>query len=91
MKKVNALQLRQSLGAVIKKLQSTGEPILVEKGREAVAVLVSLSDYKKRFVDVEADILRKDFVANIRAASLELPNGTENSLDLLRSLRNGKT
>ena len=59
MEKVNALALRQSLGRVLKNLSKSGRPILVEKGRKPAAVLISLDDYRKRFVDKIADDQRR--------------------------------
>ena len=35
MKKINALELRQSLGKVLAALEKTGEPILLERGSVA--------------------------------------------------------
>ena len=55
MKKTNALKLRQSLGMILKDLQKTGQPLLVEKDRKPAAVLITVEDYFKRFVDREAD------------------------------------
>lgn len=86
MEKVNALKLRQNLGAVVDRLHRSGEPILLEKGREPVAVLITLEDYKKRFVDVDADIERRKLVERIRRANVKLPAG-KTSLDLVRELR----
>ena len=40
MKSVNAVQLRQSLGKVVARLQKDGEPILLQKGHRPVAVLI---------------------------------------------------
>lgn len=51
MKRVNALQLRQSMGKVLSELDRTGEPILLEKGRKPVGVIVSLQDYQERFAE----------------------------------------
>lgn len=59
MKKANALQLRQNMGKIVSELLRTGEPILLEKSRKSVAVLITVEDYQKRFVDREADVLRK--------------------------------
>jgi PHD/YefM family antitoxin component YafN of YafNO toxin-antitoxin module len=86
MEKTNALKLRQNLGLIIKKLLKTGEPILVEKDRTPVAVLITLDDFKKRFVDVEADNQRKEIIKKIRAAKLSLPKGAT-ATDLIRDLR----
>ena len=46
MKSVNALELRQSLGKVLRALEKDGAPILVERAREPSAVLISLKDYR---------------------------------------------
>jgi PHD/YefM family antitoxin component YafN of YafNO toxin-antitoxin module len=86
MEKVNALQLRQSLGKTLARLKKTGEPILVEKGRQPVAVLISLEEFQKRFVDFEADQRRRELVRKIRSADLPLPEG-KSSLDLIREIR----
>ena len=86
MQKTNALKLRQNLGAIIDRLRRSGEPILVEKGRQPVAVLISLGDYEKRFVDVAADLKRRELVEKIRKADIKLPPG-KSSLDIVRELR----
>ena len=86
MEKVNALQLRQALGRVLRRLEKTGGPILLEKDRKPAAVIISLAEYRKRFVDVEADELRREVVERIKAASLPTPKG-RSSLDLVRELR----
>jgi prevent-host-death family protein len=86
MEKVNALELRQSLGRVLRKLEKTGQPILLEKDRKPAAVIISLEDFRKRFVDVEADRLRNEMVERIKNAELATPKGVS-SLDLLREVR----
>lgn len=86
MDKVNAVQLRQSLGAVLKRLAKNGRPILLEKDRRPAAVIISLEDYRKRFVDVEADRLRGEMVERIKQAQLRMPAG-RSSLDVLREVR----
>jgi prevent-host-death family protein len=86
MKTTNALKLRQSLGAIIDQLCKHGEPILIEKSRRPVAVLISIEDYKKRFVDVAADIQRRELVKKIRGTNIKLPHG-KSSLAIVRELR----
>ena len=88
METVNALELRQSLGRVLQRLKKTGQPILLEKHRKPAAVIISLEDYRKRFVDVEADRLRNEMVERIKRAELQTPKGVS-SLDLLREVRGG--
>ena len=86
MHKTNALKMRQNLGKVLKKLAATGRPVLVEKNRKPAAVLISLEDYHKRFVDAEADQLREEIVQKIKTARIKLPRG-ETSLDIIREMR----
>ena len=50
-KRVNALKVRRGFGAILDQLERSGEPILVEKGREPRAVLVPLRLFRERFVD----------------------------------------
>ena len=52
---VNALTIRNKFGEVLKTLEETGEPILVSKGRELRAVLISIEDFETRFVDKRAE------------------------------------
>lgn len=89
MEKTNALQLRQNMGRIVQRLKEKGEPILIEKDRKPVAVLISLEDYQRRFVDIDADIKRREMIEEIKQAQMKLPQGTS-SLDLIRSLREGK-
>lgn len=88
MQKTNALKLRQNLGSVLKKLQKTGEPILLEKNRQPAAVIISLEDYQKRFADYDAARKREEIVEKIKNARGKLPPG-KTSLDLIRELRYG--
>ena len=86
MKSINALKLRQQLGSVLKSLQASGQPILVERNSKPAAVLISLEDYQKRFVDREADQRRKDLVDAILKTRLRSPAG-KSTLDLLHEGR----
>jgi prevent-host-death family protein len=86
MEKVNALELRQSLGRLLQRLEKDGRPILLEKDRKPAAVIISLEDYRKRFVDVDADERRREMVERIKRAKLRAPKGAC-ALDILRDLR----
>jgi prevent-host-death family protein len=88
MQKATALQLRQNLGSLIKKLKETGEPILLEKDRKPVGVIISLEDYKRRFVDIDADLRRREIIDEIKKAQIKLPKNM-NSLDIITSIRSG--
>ena len=86
METVNVRELRRSLGRVLDRLERGGGPILVCRRRTPAAVLVSLRDYRERFVDRKADERRRDVVARIRRLEFETPTpGT--TLDVLRGLR----
>ncbi len=86
MKTVNALELRQSLGKVLDRLERGDGPIVVHRRRRPAAALVSLKDYRERFVDREADEARRRIVGKIKRLRFRSPEeGT--TLDLLRSLR----
>lgn len=86
MKKVNALELRQSLGKVISAMERTGEPILVEKSRRPVAVLISLRDFQERFAEKDAAEARErvlEEMDGLATASVESTPAAE----ILRELR----
>ena len=90
MKSVNALELRQSLGTVLQQLEAGGKPVLIRRGRKPAAVLISLGDYRERFVDRNADDERRAIVARLKALRFSRPRkGT--TLDRLRELRAGAT
>lgn len=86
MRKVTALEIRQRFGGVLKKLQKKNEPILIEKGREPVAVLISLKTFRSRFVDFREKEKREEFLRRVRRSMVKSPL---NSLEVLRELRYG--
>jgi len=86
MKTVNAVELRQSLGKVLDQLEHDGAPVVVCRRRTPAAALVSLKDYRQRFVDRTADDQRRNVVAKLRKLRFESPR-TGTTLDLLRDLR----
>ena len=51
MRTVNALEVRNRLGALLDDLERTGEPVIVSKGRRPRAVLISVEDFQRRFLD----------------------------------------
>ncbi len=86
MKRVNALALRQSLGSVLDDLDAGG-PILVEKARRPRAVLISLEDYRERFVDRIAAEERRALAAEMAGLRRPALLGETGVVDDLRSLR----
>jgi PHD/YefM family antitoxin component YafN of YafNO toxin-antitoxin module len=51
MEEVNALAVRNKLGEILDRLEKKGEPILISKGRKIKAVLVTPSQFERRFLD----------------------------------------
>lgn len=83
---VNALKIRNNLGEILDRLNSTGEPILISKGRKIRAVLITPEQYEKRFLDFQAKKERQRLLNTIHGLKR---NKTEelSSTDILRRLR----
>ncbi len=86
MKTVNALKIRNHLGEVLKELNKTGKPILVSKGRKIQAVLITPEQFKKRFLDYQAEEERKRLLDIIKGLKAKR-HGTKDSVEVLRELR----
>jgi prevent-host-death family protein len=87
MHKTNALQMRRCLGKVLRQLQRGGSPILVERNREPAAVLISLDDYRERFVDRVAAEERMQLVEEILAMRRKAARGGLSSEQIVREIR----
>ena len=90
MDSVNALKLRQSLGKVLRQLQKGGRPIVVERNRQPVAVLVSMRDFSERFADKRAMALREQLVREIHAFRESQQPSTPDTVSLLREARSAR-
>jgi len=86
MHQVNALAIRNRLGEILDRLETDGKPILISKGRKVRAVLVSLEDFQKRFVDVQAEEEKERFLEGVRKLKAGKLEDIE-SVELLRRLR----
>lgn len=86
MKTVSAREFRQSLGKVLDHLEHDGGPIVVCRRRTPAAALVSLKDYRERFVDREADERRREIVMRLKKLQFQ-PPATGTTLDILGDLR----
>ncbi|MBI1862453.1 MAG: type II toxin-antitoxin system Phd/YefM family antitoxin [Deltaproteobacteria bacterium] len=84
--KVNALQVRQSFGKILKKLIASDEPIIIEKGRLPVAVLISLKTFQERFIDYREQQKKEAVLERFKKAAVE---SKTDSLKALRELRYG--
>jgi PHD/YefM family antitoxin component YafN of YafNO toxin-antitoxin module len=85
-KEVNALTLRNKLGAILDQLTTTGEPVLVTKGRKTRAVMITPEQFEQRFLVYQAEEKRRELLAKIRA-SRSAKIGRKSSVDVLRELR----
>ena len=86
MKTVNALKIRNHLGEVLKELNKTGKPILVSKGRKIQAVLITPEQFKKRFLDYQAEEEKKRVLDTIKGSKAKR-RGAKDSVEVLRKLR----
>lgn len=90
MKTVNALTLRNRLGEVLETLTRRGEPILVSKGRQIRAVLITPEDFQKRFLDVQTAEAKERLLHSVKEARRGRTI-KRSSLEVLRELRGYKT
>lgn len=86
MKTVNALKIRNHLGEVLDSLTTTGEPVLISKGREVKAVLITPEQFKRRFLDYQTEEHKKrllELIDGLKADKTE----QRDSVEVLRELR----
>ena len=86
MRTVNALEVRNRLGALLDDLERTGEPVIVSKGRRPRTVLISIDDFQRRFVDRQTEEQRRAILDRVKAARTPGVGGTD-TLTMLRGLR----
>jgi len=86
MRTVNALEIRNRLGAVLDDLERTGEPIILYKGRRPRAVIISMEDFNRRFVDRQTEDRQKQLPERVMAAREPGMPGPD-SVTMLRELR----
>lgn len=89
MKTVNALEIRNHLGSVLEELEKSREPILISKGRQVRAALITIDDFKKRFIDRQAEEERERLLNKIHNLEKERI-GARESIDILRDIRGYK-
>ena len=86
MEEVNALKVRNNLGEILDRLNDSGEPIYISKGRKIRAVLVTPEQFEKRFLDWRVKEEKKrllDAVKGMRKGK----RGKSSSLAVLRRIR----
>jgi PHD/YefM family antitoxin component YafN of YafNO toxin-antitoxin module len=80
MKEVSAAELRQAMGKVARRLERTGEPILLKLGNKAVGVLVSVKDFEERFALHDAGARRRALMEEILADRVTPRTGVDQAL-----------
>lgn len=86
MEEVNALKIRNNLGEILDRLNATGKPILVSKGRKLRAVLVTPQDFERRFLDYRVKEDKRRLLETMRRLRKKKKEPLE-SMELLRQLR----
>jgi PHD/YefM family antitoxin component YafN of YafNO toxin-antitoxin module len=81
MKEVSAAVLRQAMGKVAKRLERTGEPLLLELGNKAVGVLVSVKDFEEHFALHDAAARRRALMDEILADRVATKAGVDQALE----------
>ena len=86
MNAVSALDVRNNLGRILDELDSTGDPVVINKGRTARAVLISLDDFERRFIEYQAQERRRELVERVRRMRAPAASGV-GTVEMLRRLR----
>ena len=89
MEQVNALKIRNNLGEILERLNATGEPIYISKGRKIRAVLITPEQFEKRFLDWQAKEQKQRFLETVQSLKKK-KRGDLSSTKVLRSLRGYK-
>jgi prevent-host-death family protein len=84
--KTNVLKLRNALGQILEEVKASGEPLIVEKNREPIAVLISYQVFKQRFLDHLEKKKAENLVGEFRD---NLGKAKASSLSVLRNMRYG--
>jgi prevent-host-death family protein len=84
---INALELRNHLGDLLDSLAATGEPLIVTRARKPTAAIITIEQFKRRFLDYQAESDRRALQDRIRGIR---EDATADSLAELRALRGYK-
>ncbi|MFC1813841.1 type II toxin-antitoxin system Phd/YefM family antitoxin [Thermodesulfobacteriota bacterium] len=86
MEEVNALKIRNNLGEILDRLNRKGEPILISKNRKIRAVLITPTQFERRFLDWQTKDERRRFQAVLKRLK-KSRLGNLSTLAVLRKLR----
>lgn len=89
MEEVNALKVRNNLGEILDRLNDSGEPIYISKGRKIRAVLVTPEQFEKRFFDWRVKEEKKRLLDTVKGMR-KGKKGKLSSLSVLRQIRGYK-
>ena len=78
------------MGEILERLEKTGEPVYISKGRKIRAVLVTPDQFEKRFLDWQAEEKKQRLFKSIQALRKSRKGG-EDSVAALRRLRGYET
>jgi prevent-host-death family protein len=70
MRDVSSTQLRQSIGRLARHLERTGEPVLLKVRGRPVGAIISLRDFRERFVLERAEEEREALVQEIKGLAI---------------------
>ena len=87
MQTTNAIEVRRSLGKVLRRLERGGEPILVERNGKPAAVLISLLEFRERFADVDAAQERQRLVEEVLAMRKRAKGAKRSAVEEVRRIR----
>jgi len=86
MKEVNALDIRNHLRAILEELEKSKEPVLVSKGRRVRAALITVEDFKRRFLGRQVEERKAELLRQIERSKKPSTN-KKTSMEILRELR----
>jgi len=84
MKEVTAVELRQAMGKVARRLARTGEPLLLTLDNEPVGVIISVKDFQERCALLDAAERRRVLLEDIRSARITTSKTVDEVLGDLR-------
>jgi prevent-host-death family protein len=87
MQTTNAIEVRRSLGKVLRRLARGGEPILVERNGKPAAVLISLLEFRQRFADVDAAEDRQRLIEEVLAMRKRAKGAKRSAVEEVRRIR----
>lgn len=72
------------MGKVARRLERTGEPVLLKLGNKAVGVIVSVKDFEERFALHDAAARRRALMEEILADRIKTSTDVDDVLEQLR-------